>query len=383
MANKKKKKNSNKTVAAKKVSKTKKKMSPEAKEKLKTSFLTLVNNDACIRASREYHGWGWNALAVTLAVASCVIAVVPSLVGRLQVDYGNSVLSSPNYSYDDGLTNFTKKLAEEGIDLIIDNNGHPSFGSTESAWIEKMAAKGNETDKLYFYKDVSSSKGQTMFEVFVNPTVFVTTAAHADVTDTTFFADIVEGKNPINHTTRSDRIEGSDAPYATSFLAFGLDSIMIGRYNASGKGERLTGENKALVGTNFKSFAFNRDNQMLQNSELKEAVVANYKNVFRSMTQAQKEAGAWQYTGIMFGVYVGLNVLFGLLLFLLTRGKRNPLRVYTFWETQKMSYWASFAPGILSLCLGFAMQSMAMMSFIFLFGMRIMWMSMKSMRPAQ
>ena len=98
MANKKKKKNSNKTVAAKKVSKTKKKMSPEAKEKLKTSFLTLVNNDACIRASREYHGWGWNALAVTLAVASCVIAVVPSLVGRLQVDYGNSVLSSPNYS---------------------------------------------------------------------------------------------------------------------------------------------------------------------------------------------------------------------------------------------------------------------------------------------
>ena len=35
MANKKKKKNSNKTVAAKKVSKTKKKMSPEAKEKLK------------------------------------------------------------------------------------------------------------------------------------------------------------------------------------------------------------------------------------------------------------------------------------------------------------------------------------------------------------
>ena len=142
MANKKKKKNSNKTVAAKKVSKTKKKMSPEAKEKLKTSFLTLVNNDACIRASREYHGWGWNALAVTLAVASCVIAVVPSLVGRLQVDYGNSVLSSPNYSYDDGLTNFTKKLAEEGIDLIIDNNGHPCFGSTESAWIEKMAAKG-------------------------------------------------------------------------------------------------------------------------------------------------------------------------------------------------------------------------------------------------
>ncbi|MDD7715503.1 MAG: hypothetical protein PUJ84_06330, partial [Mollicutes bacterium] len=97
--------------------------------------------------------------------------------------------------------------------------------------------------------------------------------------------------------------------------------------------------------------------------------------------ETQKNTQSWTYCGIMAAVYVGLEFLFGLVIFLMTRGKRNPFRIYTFWETQKMAYWASVSPAILSLIVGFLLPQFAMMGFIFLFGLRIMWMSMRSLRP--
>jgi len=70
------------------------------------------------------------------------------------------------------------------------------------------------------------------------------------------------------------------------------------------------------------------------------------------------------------------------MIFILTRGKRNPFRIYTFWETQKISYWASFTPSLLALIFGFIFTEYAVMIFVMLIGVRIMWMSMKSLKPA-
>jgi maltodextrin utilization protein YvdJ len=65
----------------------------------------------------------------------------------------------------------------------------------------------------------------------------------------------------------------------------------------------------------------------------------------------------------------------------MTRGKSNPFRVYTFWECQKIAYWASLAPAILAMILSFSLPAYAMIYYIFFYGMRIMWMSMRSLRP--
>lgn len=365
-----------------KAKKNKKKMSPEAKDKLKTSFYTLINNDACIKTSREFKGIGWEILAVGLALSSCVVAVVPNFVNRVNVDYGNSVLSAPNYNYDEGLTQFTKELAANGIEFSIDNDGHPSLGTTEATWNEKMAY--DSTNKCYYYKEKSSSQDKTMFQVFITPKIFTTAGAFANIDDTTFFARIKECKNPTTGETRADLDSSESESYTnkTSYIAFGYDKIEIGRYTSAGKGSTLQGENAALKGTKFNEFNKKDDGTVATDSEIKTTVTNKYKAAIRSMTQNEKMTGAWQYTGIIFGVYVGLCLLFGLILFLLTRGKRNPFRIYTFWETQKMAYWASFTPAVLAMCLGFMLSQFAMLAFIFLYGMRIMWMAMKSLRPA-
>ena len=67
----------------------------------------------------------------------------------------------------------------------------------------------------------------------------------------------------------------------------------------------------------------------------------------------------------------------------MTRGKKtNPFHILTFWQTQKIAYWESLAPGILSL-LGFIpfFSQFAMFFYLFLMGMRTMWMSTRQLRP--
>jgi hypothetical protein len=110
-------------------------------------------------------------------------------------------------------------------------------------------------------------------------------------------------------------------------------------------------------------------------------IVDTYKVFFNEGYETTKIQGAWMWTGIMAAVYVVFIVFMGLMIWLMTRGKNNPYRIYTFWETQKMSYWAAFTPAVLACGLGFAFSTYALFIFILFYGMRIMWMSMKNLRP--
>jgi hypothetical protein len=115
-------------------------------------------------------------------------------------------------------------------------------------------------------------------------------------------------------------------------------------------------------------------------SELSTNTLASWKEIFADGYESSKIKSAWISTGIYFGVYAGLTLILGLTVFLMTRGKTNPFRIYTFWECQKIAYWAGLSPALLAL-FGFLAPSYAPLIFIFLYGMRVMWMSMKSLRP--
>ena len=89
-------------------------------------------------------------------------------------------------------------------------------------------------------------------------------------------------------------------------------------------------------------------------------------------------------TWVTFGIYCGVNgsimLLMGLILWLMCRGKNNPNNKIKIWETYSMGFWAAPSPALISL-LGFAMPSMGMMFFIMLYAFRIMFLSMKHLRP--
>ena len=108
-----------------------------------------------------------------------------------------------------------------------------------------------------------------------------------------------------------------------------------------------------------------------------------WKSFFNESYIENRNTATWQTTLLMLGIDVLLIMFMGLMVFILTRGKRNPFRIYTLWECQKISYWSTFTPGLLAMILGFIFSSYAVMFFILLLGVRVMWMSMRSLRPQQ
>ncbi|MCR4880242.1 MAG: hypothetical protein K5906_04740, partial [Bacilli bacterium] len=76
-----------------------------------------------------------------------------------------------------------------------------------------------------------------------------------------------------------------------------------------------------------------------------------------------------------------LTLFLGLLMFLLTRGKRNFNNYLKWYQCMCISAWAAFTPGLLGLIFGFLMPAYAIMFFILFMGVRVMWLSMKQLSP--
>ena len=69
-------------------------------------------------------------------------------------------------------------------------------------------------------------------------------------------------------------------------------------------------------------------------------VTAAFYDVFTYSNIPVRNAEAWKVVGIASAVAIGMTVIMGTIIFLVTRGKNSPFRHYTFWETQKAGYWA-------------------------------------------
>ena len=89
----------------------------------------------------------------------------------------------------------------------------------------------------------------------------------------------------------------------------------------------------------------------------------------------------WIQIGICLGVNGGLTLILGLVVFLMTRGKNNPNREIKWYQSFLIVFYASLCPAILSLAFGFLFTGMEIMLYVITFGFRVMWMSVKSLRP--
>ena len=81
----------------------------------------------------------------------------------------------------------------------------------------------------------------------------------------------------------------------------------------------------------------------------------NYKVFYNECYQETKTKSLIMSTFLYWGIYVGLTLFLGLLIFLLTRGKRNFNNYLKWYQCLSIAAWASFTPGVLAMILGFIM----------------------------
>ena len=357
---------------------------------IKFLFSTLISNDRCIEGGTKKP---WYA-AICVAIVACIIAVIPTMVSYFTRS-GASFFSGQNYSLDTSLTEFEKALHDENVSMKIEDN---KLTVNEEDWKKVCKDKdGNQADFYGHYYTVKESKLVTE-EGSSEAKPVMKDVTHCDLAVYYVSDAKLAGSSLYNYITtvilaKNDPNTGlntAETAWSTNLIVFGEETFVAFKqpsgtasYKAAMQGKYDFAEKfdlKNLYSENMKGEAYEH---IYGTAAHRDEVIEAYKGFFAASYESTKIALAWQYTGIAFAINVGLVFLYGLLIFLMTRGKKtNPFHVLTFWQTQKISYWESLAPGILSL-IGFIplFANFTMFLFLFLMGARTMWMSTRQLRP--
>jgi hypothetical protein len=341
---------------------------------------SLINNDACIEGGRTKRWF----FAIIFAVLSLVLAVLPIMVTSLQAQGSDFTAGNYLYNYDNAIVAFSDSLKDNNLSMVVSEDANGRFLAVDKSQWE--AAYTANAYKQYVHLNNDSK---------VDFEVYYTEAVGQEFVD--YYTLVSQNKSPIDGSWR----EAADTARSTSYLIFGRER-MVGQLFQPGNTTALSGVSgdylKLDLGFDFKSLAtveidgvtyvtshddkFSEPNGFLSIDAYRSQIQNRWNDVYDAVYYNTKMVTARDSTLIMLGVDALLIFFMGLMIFILTRGKRNPFRIYTFWETQKIAYWASFTPSLLALIFGFIFTEYAVMIFVMLIGVRIMWMSMKSLKPA-
>ena len=367
-------------MAKNKVNKQKAKLSPETKDKLKTGFGTLVSNDACIKAGREYPWY----TPIILAVCSVIVTLIPSFVSNMSVNMGTSILGTSSVGgIENGLADFQSTIKSANASVKISDDGKLVVTDETKKSIYGTDADG-KTNEYYEYRDSVTDEPvlRVQFSEDNISTDYLNSLSKYTVTSSTTVTD--------NSGSTTEVADTSSKSYRVSILVFKQTGFSMAVYNrridASGSSALVNYSYDRLAGKDLLSLTPSISKEE-KPSEYVSSVVKNYQDLLTAGYESTKISLTWRNTGILTGINAGVILLLGLVLFLVTRGKRNPYRIITIWQCQKIAYWAAPAPAILSMALGFmlsnvsTMSSLTMFMFLFLYGLRIMWTSMKAFSP--
>lgn len=189
-------------------------MSAETKDKLKTGFLTIISNEAVVKAGRTYTWW----VPLILAILSAFVALIPSFSMTMASDPGKSFLGSATYGYETGLVSFQNELEAKKDTL--------SFTISD----KKINVKGWEDGKWITYTVSNYPSGEFIptanfgFEVFYND-------PKLEISDNDFFTRVTKNMNPYSSTPRVDGLDGNEGEvYRTNFIIFNETNMTMAKF---------------------------------------------------------------------------------------------------------------------------------------------------------
>ena len=365
---------------AKKLKKAKKStMSPRTKNILINSFKGIISNQACIDNGKEAPWW----LAVLFLIFSVLIPLIPNHI-QMSQSYGSSFLANGSFGMDIGLARASAQLKKEGKTLGFTDKGLLTYSGTErdqEAIFKSVSQVNNQFNFKLYYTEAEGSGFNSLYNI-ISKTQYKegTTDIYNKETDADYYA------------------------YTPSFVLLSTKTIaaatfkenttkMAGQLYVSNGGLNWSNTKKTdLVERAVAKFTDENGDPLTDFSTLDLATISQdnvkaaykvWKAIFNETYIQQRDKAKWTNTLIYLGVYAGLMFFLGLMVFLLTRGKNNPFRVYNFWICQKIAYFLGFTPAVLALILGFifAANFIGQMAFIMLLSLRVMWASMRQLRP--
>jgi hypothetical protein len=367
-------------------------MKQRTKENLLNIFGSLISNQRAINGAKHNPWW----VAIIMFVLAVILPVVPITVNTSQT-YGSQFLANKTNSWETQITTASLELHKEGFEFEVIENNKVKVTKNGNDWSHSSDTTDtiyNDTDALYTY--VNSVTNEIDFQVYFStkPTKKLTPSSQ---TIQTLLEELMAKRYETGTSTEQGDIPSTTADESEVTKTYYRPSFILiyteGFYNYLSKPRSIEAEGSGAgdwkntpAGTKLLERVLTVEGfetlpENASNVEFVNAVNNNWKEVFNEGYIHSRNYATLTSSLIFLGVYAGLSFFMGLMIFLLTRGKKNTFNYLTFWTCFKINSWASVAPGILALVLGFMVPSYAMMFFIILHGLRTMWLTTKQLRP--
>lgn len=374
---------------AKKLKKKKTGMNPKVKFTLTSAFKGIISNQAVVDGSKESPWW----VAAIFFVFAVIIPLIPGFV-KINNTKGGAFIASANYGFDTPLTAYAYNMYKDEQELKVEKGIlHYYDHGTEDP-------NGFETpdDEYIFnaddtYRHIDGETGQITLRVFLWDGLsdkklksYVNKVAAQKFVR---WSDDLPSTDP--------EIVKTEKYYIPNIMVITPSTIAVALYKSNTTTQVAT----SLGGLDWKNFSTKVGLfEYLNKAGIKDSAIETldrpaYINQYRTQVMKQmirvfnntylnqKQKTLWANTGIYAGIYAGIILFLGLMVFILTRGKANPFKVLNIWHCQKIVWWASFTPAVLGMILAFVFSGnmIGQMAFILLISLRVMWLSMKQLRP--
>ena len=376
-------------------------MKNTTKIKLATAFKSLIKNEAAVESAKTIPGY----VPIIVSVIAVFIPVIPLMVSTSKT-YGSQFMKAQTFNLDLYNTDCFLNLKENGYAFAINGgklkaykDGVELSNEVESKPLKEYVVSDatKEEIKYQLYYSVRTNSGTDEMRIkkftdeltnttYLSGTTYVKGSAESDAEIQSRQAAMEEGKTYKPTFYRPTFVVYYSQGMYTHLNKEGTVTNITrqaGDWNHTEATENLL--DRILNVEGFDSILdkdAHGDYKVLRDLEYTAGVQKNMNKLYDETYLTSKQTSFLMYTLIFYGVYLILVVFMGLMIFLLTRGKKNPMNYMSFWLCTKIAMWATISPAVLAMIFGFMISNFATMFFIILYGVRIMWLSMRQLRPA-
>ncbi len=352
---------------------------------------SLFSNAICLDIATSLK-WFWSIIVFVLVL---LISVVQPTVTNAQITGAQIINSTSSDTLTYGLTDYVEKTtnAVEGqpnYTITFDSKTNALSGTYQYESYSDYVVNGDAATQVIKPFFTSYHNGSRMLDIYVGTTY----------SDEAKFVSNIVGSNPIYGdatTEKRDEYNKVDENFkytrSTSCVIFTKESIYVLLCDGNGnQAAQLNGNFKYVLEafpdlSNKTTYTFSEVlnygvTSNLGATEKRNMIVTNSANYFHKVYIDPVFTQTWVTFGIYCGVNGGIMLVMALIIFAMTRGKNNPNRSIKFLQCFSIAFWFAITPALISVSLGFAIPSFGPMLFLITYSFRVMFLSMKYLRPS-
>ena len=347
-------------------------MKERTKEVLRDGFGSLINNSCALRGAKNGPLW----LTIIFFVLALLLPVIPPFVAEANTN-GTAFLGGHSYSLEKYVPSVALDLKNNRNVEIQINNDHQL-----SVYENGVEVDMDSYSSKPFAGYINYATGQYDFLLYLS-----------SKTDSAAQKEVKSAVDGIFYSNNTMTVaENANNAYHPSYMVLYKNSMHVSIYYGTSEVAYSLGGDYDSLETNDTCLASllevkDSDGNIITpsmfNDDYTNGVLNNYKKFIDKTYANLKVRNMFVTAGIYLAVFFGVNILLGFLMWLLTRGKNNPNNYFSPWLTMKAQARLALSPALIAFIAGWFLTQYIMMIYIMLLGLRVMWMSMKELRPIQ